>query len=253
MGSDGKTPHERLRGRKSKRQLMEFGEAVHFLPLDIKEHPNSDARFQDGIWLGVRLGTEEYLIGTPTGVFKARSVRRKPIESRWDYAQVRSIMGVPWKPYSFTESDQLRVSLPEMPDPVEPEERSRTEDPAPQRIRIEKRDLEKLGYTPGCPGCYAAKHRRPHRAHTDHCRARIQQAMTEDPLLRRRVIAAEERENRWIVAQHEKQEAEAAVTQPTPDPVTVPVQFTTYEEGQERHETLDVEIPGGDTETSSWM
>ena len=82
--SAGKTPHETLGGRKSKRQLVESGEAVHSLPLDIKDRPNVDARFQDDMWLGIRLGTGEYVIGTPTGMLKARPIRRKPIEVRWD-------------------------------------------------------------------------------------------------------------------------------------------------------------------------
>ena len=187
MGKDGKTPHERLRGRRSKRQLIEFGEAVHFLPLDIKDHPNVDARFQDGIWLGVQLGTEEHVIGTPTGIFKARSIRRKPADSRWDKEQIASIMGTPWKPYNFTESDKLRIALPKIAEPSEPTERVTIDDPVPKKVRIERRDLEKLGYTPSCPGCYAAKNNRPHRAHTDYCRSRVERAMTEDPMLRRKL------------------------------------------------------------------
>ena len=130
VGKDGKTPHETLRGRKSKRQLMESGEAVHVLPLDIKDRPNVDACFQDGIWLGVRLGTEEYVIGTPTGVFNARSVRRKPIEARRDDKQVASIMGTPRKLYNFTESDKMKIALPKMPDPPGPAEREADDDPA---------------------------------------------------------------------------------------------------------------------------
>ena len=252
VGSDGKTPHERLRGRKSKRQVLEFGESVHFLPLDIKERPNSDPRFQDGIWLGIRLGSEEYLIGTPSGVFKARSIRRKPLESRWDHSQVSAIMGTPWKPYNFTEDDKLRVSMPVIPDPTEVTERAVPEDPAPKRIRIERRDLERLGYTPGCQGCYSAKHRKQHRSHTDHCRVRISQAMSEDPLLRRRVEAAEERENRWIAAQYEKQEEElqrkSAEGEPdNPQPITVQVEVSQDASGDHEPLVIDVEVPGGDT------
>ena len=127
-------------------------------------------------------------------MFKARSVRRKRIEARWDDKQVASIMGTPWKPYNFTESDKLKIALPKMPDPPEPAGSEADDDPAPKRVRIEKRDLERLGYTPSCPGCYSAKNNRPHRSHTDHCRSRIQRAMAEDPLLRRRIEAAEERE-----------------------------------------------------------
>ena len=47
VGKDGKTPHQRLRGRKSKKQLMEFGKSVHFMPLDALDQPNADPRCMD--------------------------------------------------------------------------------------------------------------------------------------------------------------------------------------------------------------
>ena len=226
---------------------MEFGESVHFLPLDISNRPNADARFQDGIWLGVRLGTEEYLVGTSSGILKVRSVKRKPIESRWDYRQVSAVMGTPWKPYNFTDEDQLRIAIPVMLDPIEPTERTQPEDPAPKRVLNYRKDLEKLGYTPSCPGCYAAKHHRPHRVHTDHCRERIQQAMTEDPLLSRRIAAAQDRENRWIVSQHEQQDSESKSIALDPEPLTIPVQLAQPDDVTQIPETIDVEIPGGDS------
>ena len=113
-------------------------------------------------------------------------------------------MGTPWKPYNFTDDDKLRINIPGISEkdlPVMP--REAVEDPTPKRLRIERRDLEKLGYTPACPGCYNARHRRPHRPHTQFCRDRIQRAMLEDPDLRKRMEAVTERENRWIEAQHE--------------------------------------------------
>ena len=205
VAADGKTPHERLRGKKSRKQLIEFGESIHFMPLNALDKPNIDSRFQDGIWLGVRLGTDEYLVGTSNGVFKARSIRRKIIEHRWDHAQVAAVMGTPWKPYAFTEDDRLRIDIPEVSDGSrEVEPRARIEDPAPKRVRIERRDLERLGYTPGCPGCYNAKHSRAHRAHTQHCRDRLQKCMAEDPGLKKRIESATDRENRWLAEEIEK-------------------------------------------------
>ena len=167
---------------------------MHFLPLNVSDQPNVDARFHDCVWLGIRLASEEYVVGTSTGIFEVRTVRRKPFESRWNHQQVVGLMGTPWKPYNFTESDKLRIDLPRADDQQEQVERAPHVEEAPRRFRIERKDLEKLGYTPGCPGCYNAKHHKSHRAHTAHRRQRVHGAMMEDPTLRRRVEALQERE-----------------------------------------------------------
>ena len=93
--------------------------------------------------MGVRLGINEYLVGTSNGVFKGRPTRRKIIEHRLDHAQVPAVMGTPWKPYAFSEDDKLRIDIPEVSDGSrEVEPRARVEDPTPKRVRIERRDLE---------------------------------------------------------------------------------------------------------------
>ena len=81
-GKDGQTPHQRLRGRKAKKELVEFGECVHWMPQTGEggHGGNIDARWQDGVWLGIRMESDEVLIGTPTGIFTARSIQRKPTD-----------------------------------------------------------------------------------------------------------------------------------------------------------------------------
>ena len=37
-----------------------------------------DAKFHDGIWLGLRMKSDESIIGTPSGVIKAKTARRLP-------------------------------------------------------------------------------------------------------------------------------------------------------------------------------
>lgn len=74
VGPDNKTNHERLRGRKSKRELVEFGECVWWLPLDYKNLPKMDAKLYDGLFLGVKEDTDEVLIGTESGVFLSRTI-----------------------------------------------------------------------------------------------------------------------------------------------------------------------------------
>ena len=221
---------------------------MHFLPLNVGDQRNVDAIIHDGVWLGIRLASEEYVVGTSTGIFKVRTVRRKPFESRWNHQQVVGVMGTPWKPYNFTESDKLRIDLPRADDQQEQVERAPHVEEAPRRFRIERKDLEKLGYTPGCPGCYNAKHHKSHRAHTAHCRQRVHGAMMEDPILRRRVEALQERENRWIAEQieAEDQQPERAIQPKTP--ISIPVEFNVPLADGIGTDNVAVEIPGGETD-----
>ena len=50
----------------------------------------------------------------------------------------------------------------------------------PRRLRIKKADLEKYGYTVGCPGCRAANRGAPAMNHTEECRQRIMSKLEED-------------------------------------------------------------------------
>ena len=49
--------------------------------------------FLDGIFLGVRLRSDEILIGTTRGVIKTRTVRRRVEEEQWDPEFAKSIKG----------------------------------------------------------------------------------------------------------------------------------------------------------------
>ena len=43
-----------------------------------KSGPKVDAKFHDGIWVELRMKSDESIIGTPNGVIKAKNVRRLP-------------------------------------------------------------------------------------------------------------------------------------------------------------------------------
>lgn len=100
MGKDGQTPHQRLRGREAEKEWVEFGECVHWMPQigEGGQGSNTDARWQDGVWLGIRMESDKVLIDYPTGIFTARSIQRKPTELRWDMKPITEISGLPWKP-----------------------------------------------------------------------------------------------------------------------------------------------------------
>ena len=54
--------------------------------------------FLDGIFLGMRLRSDEILIGTTRGVIKTRTVRRRVEEEQWDPEFAKSIKGEPRQP-----------------------------------------------------------------------------------------------------------------------------------------------------------
>ena len=243
VGSDGKTPHERLRGRKSKKELVEFGEQVHYLPLDAGDDGKIDAKWSEGTWLGIKMESDEVIIGTDHGVFRTRSIKRKPADRRWDSDAIRKISGTPWKPYAHTDEDRIltRTTLPRPPGvQSEPSngERKIEEDPAPKRIRIERRDLERIGYSPGCAGCYSARMGKSHRPHSDQCRRRVLEDMMSIPDLRRKLEASIERENRWLERQAEGYE-EVPVHEPEEVRVPEREQSASATPQIENHENMD--------------
>ena len=53
--------------------------SVMYLPLNLQDSPNlcPESRFRDGIWLGLDVRTGEVYMGTPSGVVKARTIKRQ--------------------------------------------------------------------------------------------------------------------------------------------------------------------------------
>ena len=126
----------------------------------------------------------EKLVGNSNGVFKVRSIRRKIEAERWDVTQIGAVDSFPWKPYHGSEDDKILIRPPTAAVPKnlsdQPTEKSQVEDPTPRPFSIQRRDLVNFGYTPGCPGCYAAANEKKYRPHTGECRRRLEEAMTAD-------------------------------------------------------------------------
>ena len=82
--SEGKTPHERLRGRRYQGQVAEFAEVVHFRdPGKAADMPKLDDRWNLGLWLG------KSLVGNSAGVRRCRFIWRK---------MLNEMNGEPWNP-----------------------------------------------------------------------------------------------------------------------------------------------------------
>ena len=55
-----------------------------------------DSDWHDGVFLGLRTVSCEYLVGAKEGVFLPRTVRKVPVEKRWA-DNLSFVIGVPWK------------------------------------------------------------------------------------------------------------------------------------------------------------
>ena len=141
-----------------------------------------DSRWREGVWPGVRLESGEPIIGTADGVVKAKDFRRKVIlKDRWDKEMFSRFKGVPWEPVPGRSGEielKCKVSLPMLEEAITKSVQVRDEH-MPRRFRIKKSDLERYGYTIGCPGCRAANRGLVAVGHTEECRRRIEDELSK--------------------------------------------------------------------------
>ena len=99
--------------------LAHFGESVLYMELkDNKDdRPKIERNLMSGIWLGTKGRTEEHIIGTPEGVVKAFTVKRRPVEERWSLEEAHAMKGTPGKPNPGTNDQRMpvRIRVPETP------------------------------------------------------------------------------------------------------------------------------------------
>ena len=152
--------------------------------------------FLDGIFLGMRLRSDEILIGTARGVIKTRTLRRRV---EWDPEFAKSIKGRPRQPCLGINSDHVLAAIsdragvrleegqadarlgqqdegipPEAREVSMPLDRFVTQVPSDTLKRMyATRGLgNKYGPTPGCPGC-ATIGSHHQASHSDTCRNRM--------------------------------------------------------------------------------
>ena len=93
------TAHKRLREKEFKKEIFKIGECVWFLRPKSKGKEKAEHRWLNGLWLGIREESGEYMVGTPEGVFKVSTVRRKGShEVSWNWEELDMFRGSPWEP-----------------------------------------------------------------------------------------------------------------------------------------------------------
>ena len=97
-GHDGLTAFWRLREKKFRVDVCEFGECVWCMKIGSVGTDKFDRKWEEGVWLGIVHESGENIIGTHEGCgVKVRAVKSKPIQQRWDKDHLGLMRGVPWK------------------------------------------------------------------------------------------------------------------------------------------------------------
>ena len=97
VGSDVKTPYERIHREDCMTPMVPFGETVLYLPLKTVHRNKGTPAKKAGVWLGVSERTEEVLIGTNRGVIKCSAVERFSDGDEWNRHNVLEMVGTPWE------------------------------------------------------------------------------------------------------------------------------------------------------------
>ena len=181
-GRDGKTPFERLNGKKRTQEIVPFGENV--LAEQVSSDPMNriNLRWRFGIWLGMRQNSAECFI------------------CQWVYSEL--VKSGHWNVRADGTKKLFGKTVREDPIPIPP---LPFEGARIQGERVTKQDVDKFGATVGCPGCKAIKDNRRTQPHSYRCRERIEGCLRITPQGGRRGAerSAEEKESKMTQQQHE--------------------------------------------------
>ena len=177
VGSDGRTAMERTRGKSSKVPLCGFGEQVLYLPLKAGRGGDLEPKFHVGLFVGV-LGAE-FIVLTEGGALRAHSVRRLPEKSQYDKDKVIGFKGTPWAPRDGEKEEPIPATTKRHENPLEVGEEGQKSESDRRRLRLEKSDFAKHGWTPGCRGCINRRDGKASGTHTEECRARMEKEIAK--------------------------------------------------------------------------
>ena len=122
-------------------------------------------------------------MGDSKGVWKTRSLHRRPVEERWDADLLSKVRGVPWRTSDEdpdVDGEKLPGVVRVMTEVEEQNENTMAEEKVPRSFQITKEDLGRHGYSDGCPGCKAILRGTARQGHTHGCRRRLETAMANE-------------------------------------------------------------------------
>ena len=228
VGRDGRTPYERLKGKRYHGLMVPFGSMVH---VKIPGKPQGGimaTRWLPGVWLGKKWSSDEHVAALANGkVVRARDVRPFPDGELYDPQFVLGVAGTPQNPSAIAGVDDVIREIPRVP-------MSRPEgpvtNPVARKAILHKRYFDKAGYSQGCPKCRSmlrGEDSSKSAGHTEACRKRIEEWMRNDSQLRERLDAARLRQDQYLAGEVDKgdvRHTRAASSQPKETVVEPPSQ-----------------------------
>ena len=105
--SGGLTPFERCWSKRFYSALCKFGEVV-LCRLRGKQ-PEADLSCVPGLWLGKETSADMTVVGTTSGMFKTRSIRRLPVSEQVDKNLLKDFQAKLWDPKGRGEETDVLV------------------------------------------------------------------------------------------------------------------------------------------------
>ena len=208
IGTDGMTAFERRRGRKCKVPVVSFGEQVWYKKREKpKDQQKSEPKWELAIWLGHTRDSNEAIVGTTEGAYRAFAVKRMTENERWDAELIQTIQGTPQQPDPGKSGIVIPIGFRFESKPIEVDAQPVREmaEPMARRRGITHLELEKYGFTAGCPGCTAKQRGEvAKKGHSEACRKRIEDMMRQDEKDRKKVEAADDRISHQIARRLEQ-------------------------------------------------
>ena len=132
-----------LKGEEFKAEVAEFGEGIWYMKADTVGTNKADARWEEGIWLGIQEVSGEHIIGTEEGCLKTKDIRRKPQEDWWKIENMRKMKGTPWEPIPGHPDRALKSRVIMHEEPILPPPQAEERQESMRRLYIRRRDVQK--------------------------------------------------------------------------------------------------------------
>ena len=177
-GHDGRTAYERWKGKRAKCLGLEFGETVHW-----RTSPTSGAlgklssSWRQGVYLGVRGKSGEIIVADDQGVWKTRTVQRRPKDERWSASSADLVTRCPWSKEEQKEGGRGEPVAVRMKEDEVDEEKFRVPRTGAQELLHSGRGPERTRLSAGCQGCLFILRGSARQGHSRACRRRFEEIL----------------------------------------------------------------------------